>query len=283
MEQLKTRIILRNDSHANWEANSTEVLLKGELGIEFLEDGKAKIKIGDGVSTWADLEHFGGDGSGSSVIMLADGKSIVTGEDGTVGLVGFAAATVGQVPRIGESGSLEWYTPLTADSITELTEVVNTINDTLTEHSTEIDNLKTAVTNVYTKAEVDNLVNMAEIKHVVGTVEELNTIENSQVGDRAFVLGDKVYIYDGEKWNPYNECSIEHIKIGGTLLDIVDKAVDIPVATAESLGVIKSSDVDNSISISADGTAEINSVSIDKLKSSPDTVIILNGGSSATV
>jgi hypothetical protein len=66
MAELLTRIILRNDSTANWLANDDVVLLKGEVGIEFnpeaaAEKAKTKIKIGDGVHTWAELPYFGGE------------------------------------------------------------------------------------------------------------------------------------------------------------------------------------------------------------------------------
>lgn len=65
--ELKTRIILRNDSTANWTANeSTAVLLKGEIGIEFNPDAdtagkKILMKIGDGITKWKDLPYFGGE------------------------------------------------------------------------------------------------------------------------------------------------------------------------------------------------------------------------------
>lgn len=58
--QLNTRIVLRNDSSAKWLENESVILLKGEVGIEFTTDGKVKIKIGDGVKTWAQLDYFGG-------------------------------------------------------------------------------------------------------------------------------------------------------------------------------------------------------------------------------
>ena len=58
---LTTRIILRNDSTTNWLANENQVLLKGEVGIEFLANGKVKMKIGDGTSPWKSLAYFGGD------------------------------------------------------------------------------------------------------------------------------------------------------------------------------------------------------------------------------
>lgn len=61
MAELRTRIILRNDSTANWLTNENVVLLKGEVGIEFLADGKVKMKIGDGTKTWAELSYFGGE------------------------------------------------------------------------------------------------------------------------------------------------------------------------------------------------------------------------------
>lgn len=52
MANLNARIVLRNDSTANWLANSSQVLLKGEVGIEFLTDGTVKMKVGDGTRTW---------------------------------------------------------------------------------------------------------------------------------------------------------------------------------------------------------------------------------------
>lgn len=59
--RLTTRIILRNDSSTQWGINSSQILLKGEVGIEFLDSGKVKMKIGDGQTTWANLPYFGGD------------------------------------------------------------------------------------------------------------------------------------------------------------------------------------------------------------------------------
>lgn len=63
MAELQTRIVLRNDSTSNWLTNSTQVLLKGEVGIEFFADGKAKMKIGDGTKPWDELPYFGGEES----------------------------------------------------------------------------------------------------------------------------------------------------------------------------------------------------------------------------
>ena len=60
MAEIKTRLVVRNDSSANWESvKDTAVLLKGEMGIEFLEDGTPKVRIGDGVTAWGQLPYFG--------------------------------------------------------------------------------------------------------------------------------------------------------------------------------------------------------------------------------
>lgn len=59
--ELLTRIITRNDSTAKWLENADQVLLKGEMAIEFTESGDPKIKIGDGTTTYANLKYFGGE------------------------------------------------------------------------------------------------------------------------------------------------------------------------------------------------------------------------------
>lgn len=63
---LYTRLVLRNDSTAGWLASKDQILLKGEIGIEFnptaeSTDKKVRIKIGDGITTWENLPYFGGE------------------------------------------------------------------------------------------------------------------------------------------------------------------------------------------------------------------------------
>lgn len=75
---------------------------------------------------------------------------------------------------------------------------------------------------------------------------------------------------------------LEVVKIAGTMLPISDKTVDIPIATAEALGVVMSSVAENKVSVGADGTMEINSVNVSKLTQTDGEYLILNGGSSTT-
>lgn len=61
MSELRTKIVNRNDTTANWAIHKDAVLLKGEYGLEFLTSGKVKVKIGDGTTTWENLPYFGGE------------------------------------------------------------------------------------------------------------------------------------------------------------------------------------------------------------------------------
>lgn len=68
---LNTRLVLRNDTSANWGTNGTKVLLKGEPII--IWDGTTpKIKIGDGTQTVANLPW--------AFINSSDAQSLITAE-----------------------------------------------------------------------------------------------------------------------------------------------------------------------------------------------------------
>lgn len=61
MEQqtINTIIVLRNDQTTNWE-KSSYVMLKGEVGIGYLDNGNVIAKLGDGVNSWKDLPQIEG-------------------------------------------------------------------------------------------------------------------------------------------------------------------------------------------------------------------------------
>ena len=82
------------------------------------------------------------------------------------------------------------------------------------------------------------------------------------------------YIASGAQVN-----KIENITIGGETAVISNKTVDIPMATLEKLGLVKSSKAENKITIVEDGTMEVNSVNINKLVQTEGDILILNGGS----
>lgn len=73
---------------------------------------------------------------------------------------------------------------------------------------------------------------------------------------------------------------LEALSIGGTDAPISNKKVDIPVATAEKLGVVKSSSAKDQIAVGVDGIMSINTVSISKIVQAADETLIINGGNS---
>lgn len=98
---LRTRIVLRNDSTANWLANDSQVLLKGEVGIEFLESGAPKIKIGDGVKAWSELPYFGGDAElRGAKVFQATAEGDTTDEAAIMNAVGATALQTGDLAII---------------------------------------------------------------------------------------------------------------------------------------------------------------------------------------
>lgn len=73
---------------------------------------------------------------------------------------------------------------------------------------------------------------------------------------------------------------LEVVKVNGSALPITEKAVDIPLATAEVLGVVKGSTAENKIAVGEDGTMEVNSINVNKLTQTAGDTLILNGGTS---
>ena len=91
MATLNTRIVIRNDSSANWLTNKSTILLKGEIGIEFFADGKVKMKVGDGTKTWEELSYFGGE---ESKVFQVGSLSEITETDLVVGDIAIVKAAI---------------------------------------------------------------------------------------------------------------------------------------------------------------------------------------------
>ena len=72
---------------------------------------------------------------------------------------------------------------------------------------------------------------------------------------------------------------IEKISISGSILDIIDKTIDIPIAGLENPGVVKSSTGANMVNVSNDGTMSVKKISTKSLFVPIDEELILYGGS----
>lgn len=184
MATLKTRIALRNDSSANWQANSDVILLKGEIGIEFEESGNVKMKVGDGTTSWGELNYFGGESSEQPAIIAVD-TNVFSFTDNTLKLLGFEEAPVGTYLTKKSDGTIDWVT-IDNSAIENLqntvSELANAIKDkadsTAVAELADIVNSKANANEVYTKNEAD-LAIMAAVSAVDHLKREI--VESVQI------------------------------------------------------------------------------------------------------
>ena len=263
MAQINTRIILRNDSSVNWLAHESVILLKGEVGIEFLSNGSCKIKIGDGVRTWKELAYFGGEQ------LIGDDKTVLINGQ-IVSLKGFEAAAAGAQPRKNANGELEWVVPST-DTVDGLQSAVSGLESdvsSLFEMVGETDSkIETAINSVLEQI-TDN--------GKVDTIKELFDYVDEHGSEFATVLEKLNTIEEGAQVN-----KIEGLSLGGSVLNIVKKVADIPVAGLDKLGVVKSTTGANKVNVAADGTMSVNKVDINSIVVPVGEEVVLNGGSAA--
>ena len=78
---LKTTILLRNDTSANWEAKDP-ILKEGEAGVDLTT---GKIKIGNGTAHWNDLKFVGGDAAQNFEAVPQEGEDDVAAITRVVG------------------------------------------------------------------------------------------------------------------------------------------------------------------------------------------------------
>lgn len=74
---------------------------------------------------------------------------------------------------------------------------------------------------------------------------------------------------------------IEAITIAGNAVAVADKTLNIPMATAEVLGVVKANNVENGVLVGEDGAMSVNSLNVNKLVQTNGEWLVLNGGNAA--
>lgn len=115
-------------------------------------------------------------------------------------------------------------------------------------------------------------------KVAAGNVEGLDawlTAHREEVGG-LFSAADETKLDGVEAGAQVNQ--IESIKVGGTTLSPVEKAVNIPIADATTLGVVLSNAVENGVAVAADGKMSVQSLNVQKLVQTTGDVLVLDGG-----
>lgn len=154
MAELKTKIILRNDTAANW-ISANPILSKGEFGVE---TDTGLFKIGTGLKNWADLAYA----NKFDYIPLADEATVTvdpdTGRLALHGLEGLDAHKT-YVPSI-VNGVLVWNEPDTETAEGQATAIAG-LTERMVAVEGRADDLETAVEG---------------IEALIGTVEEGKTL-----------------------------------------------------------------------------------------------------------
>ena len=175
MATLKTRIALRNDTTAKWQEHSDVVLLKGEIGIEFEESGNVKMKVGDGVNSWGNLDYFGGEPTEEPAVITVD-TNVFSFTDKTLKLLGFEEAPIGTYLTKKADGTIDWVT-IDNSAVESLQNTVSELADIITG--------KANANEVYTKDEADLAIAAAvsAVDHlkreIVGSVQIIEHFKNN--------------------------------------------------------------------------------------------------------
>lgn len=123
------------------------------------------------------------------------------------------------------------------------------------------------------------------------------SISQSQVAGLTEALTDKVDAEEGmglsennftntllEKLNGIEAGAevnvIEVVSLNSVPLDVSNKTVNIPIATVGALGVVQSSAAENGVTVTSNGSMEVNNVNVMKLVQTAGDALVLNGGSS---
>ena len=191
MATLKTRIALRNDTTAKWQEHSDVILLKGEIGIEFEESGNVKMKVGDGVNSWGNLDYFGGKPTEEPAVITVD-TNVFSFTDKTLKLLGFEEAPVGTYLTKKADGTIDWVT-IDNSAVESLQNTVSELADIVAG--------KANANEVYTKDEADLAIAAAvsavdhlkrEIVESVQIIEHFKTNPSEAVVNTIYMLKSNV-------------------------------------------------------------------------------------------
>lgn len=137
----------------------------------------------------------------------------------------------------------------------------------------------TKLANKVDKVEGSSLVQDTLIAKLQGLAEIKGVSDELEIDPDDKILGVKAIAQEKITGLPAALAEkIKSITVGTTPLQVSNGAVTIPIATAEALGVVKSTTSENGVSITGDGTMIVNNINIEKITQTPDTELILNGG-----
>lgn len=312
---IKTVFQFRRGTTAEWEANKGTIPAAGEPCFDIELN---TLKIGNGKKTYEQLDAINGAkfelaADGKSLILNGNTLELIGFKDATPGMypVKMEDGTLGwALPNNQEIEDLR-------EVVSGLTSDVNTIQNTLTEIKEIVNPSEEGSMSLLERIEgiekevslflgddgrderFDTLIELVDYidKHGKEAVDMATSIQDlySLVSDASTAIAGKVDKEEGKglSSNDFSDDlltklesiqegaqvnAVEKVSVGGTILDIVNKVIDIPVATADRAGVVKSSTGANKVNISNSGEMSVNKVSVNSLFVPIGDELVLDGG-----
>lgn len=175
--------------------------------------------------------------------------------------------------KISDDGTVNTFKELVDYVAAHGSEYTDAIAD-IAANKSAIDTLKGTGAGSVSKA-VNDAIEGLHISDYAKSADVENTYVKKNGTDRLFTAaeGTKLAgIAEGAQVNV-----IESIKLNGTALSIDAKAVNIPLVTADTAGIVISSADENTISY-ANGIGTVNSLNVNKLAQTEGDVLIIDGG-----
>lgn len=175
--------------------------------------------------------------------------------------------------KISDDGTVNTFKELVDYVAAHGSEYTDAIAD-ITANKSAIDTLNGTGTGSVSKA-VSDAIDGLHIGDYAKSADVENTYVKKNGTDRLFTAAEATKlagIAEGAQVNV-----IESIKLNGTALSIDAKAVNIPLVTADTAGIVISSADENTISY-ANGIGTVNSLNVNKLAQTEGDVLIIDGG-----
>lgn len=175
--------------------------------------------------------------------------------------------------KISEDGTVNTFKELVDYVAAHGSEYTDAIAD-IAANKSAIDTLKGTGAGSVSKA-VNDAIDGLHIGDYAKSADVESTYVKKNGTDRLFTAAEATKlagIAEGAQVNV-----IESIKLNGTALSIDAKAVNIPLVTADTAGIVISSTDENTISY-ANGIGTVNSLNVNKLAQTEGDVLIIDGG-----
>lgn len=245
------------------------------MGFKDAPEGSQPRKKADGTLEWIVPSTETVDGLQKVVTSLqSDVKSLQESDGTLLSKIGVLEQKMDGVGEGTVDDKIDAKINAWANEITEngTIDTVKEVIDYVSKHGSEVADMLAKIAELQTKVGEDTVQNQITTA-IAGKVdkEEGKGLSSNDFTDS--LLGKLEGIEDNAQVNV-----IEKVSIGGSILDIANKIVEIPVASLDHAGVVKSSTGANKVNISNSGEMSVNKVSVNSLFVPIGDELILDGG-----